>query len=601
VRFDKLSISNNRALLLAMTWLASAAVHNAVVQAFPLAPSNGVLPPTPQSTSPALTPPVPRLVIPGVNERPFGLTQGPKLLVKAFHLIGVHDMPQYGIRVAAAERILARALAKQPPRGYAINQLQAIAAEVANYYHSKGLVLAQAFVPAQTVVNGVVTVEVLPATLAGVRIIGNRGYSKRVLRRPLKTLLGQPINKDAIESALLTINGYPGVSAFGVLSAGRRLGTSDLTLRVQKVARANGNFSIDNEGVGVSGKYRAQIGVTLNDPFGLADKLQFSGMYEFDPQHHSEHGTYGGAAYTVPVLTANDFLDVSYYTNAYVIGGLSGSLQLLHATGHSSIAQLGYQHKFSPSRLGSSSVGVAFDVKRASFTADGTKLFQDNLSTVRLDYKWTRIDARFHGINQLLLAYVHGFNNLLGALGTYKPAANPNASRYGATGQFNKVALSIQRLQRLTSNISLLLHVQGQESTDPLVSLEQLSLAGPDAVRAYPVATELVDKGLIGTAELIVGAPGFANRPAFRGRTWGQELQFSLFVDYGAGWLNGFSTSVPEPTNTRYVNLGGWGGAVQFNVPGRIFARVDVATPVTARLPGTGSGPEYFFRMGISF
>ncbi len=601
MRFDKSSISHNRASLLVIAWLASAAVHNAMVQASPLAPSNGVLPPTPQSTSPGLIRHVPRLVIPGVNERPFGLTQGPKLVVKAFHLIGVHDMPQYGIHVAAAERILAQALARQPPQGYAINQLQAIAAEVANYYHSKGLVLAQAFVPAQTVVNGVVTVEVLPATLASVRIIGNRGYSKRVLRRPFKDLLNQPINKDAIESALLTINGYPGVSAFGVLSAGRQLGTSDLTLRVQKVARADGSFSVDNEGVAVSGKYRSQIGVTLNDPFGLADKLQFSGMYEFDPQHHSEHGTYGGAAYTVPVLTPNDFLDVSYYTNAYVIGGLGGSLQLLHATGHSSIAQLGYQHKFAPSRLGRSSVGVAFDVKRASFTAEGTKLFQDNLSTVRLDYKWTRIDARFHGINQLLVSYVHGFNNLLGALGPYKPTANPNASRYGATGQFNKVAISIQRLQRLSSNISLLLHVQGQESTDPLVSLEQLSLTGPDAVRAYPVAADLVDKGLIGTAELIVGAPGFANRPAFRGRTWGQELQFSLFMDYGAGWLNDFSTSVPEPTNTRYVNLGGWGGAVQFNVPGRIFARIDVATPVTARLPGMGSGPEYFFRMGISF
>lgn len=601
MRLGKPSTGSIKGFLLAAAFLATGIMPTAMAQQLPPNPPGGVLPPTPQSTRPSPPAPTARLVIPGVNERPLGLTQGPKIVVKAFRLKGAVDLPRYGIRVSQARAILNKALAKQPAQGYAINQLQAIAAQVADYYHGKGLVLAQAFVPAQTVRDGTVTVEVLPAKLGAVHVVGNKWYSAGILTRPFRDLIGQPIDKDAIESALLTVNNSPGVSTFGVLAAGREVGTSDLTLRVQKVTRVQGEVSVDNEGVGVSGQYRTQVGLTVNDLLGLADQLQLSGMYEFDPKHRVEHGVYGGAAYTLPIFTLRDFLEFSYYTNAYVVGGLAGNLQLVHPTGHSSIAEIGYRHDFAPSRLGTASVGIAFNVKRASFSASGAKLFQDNLSTVRLDFKWTRIDTRFDGVNQLMLSYVHGFKNLLHSLGNYNPQASPNASRYGASGEFNKGAISVQRLQRISSSVSLLLHVQGQETNDPLVSLEQLSLGGPNAVRAYPVADVLVDKGVIGTAELIVGAPGFADHPAFRGRTWGQELQFSLFVDYGAGWLNDFSASVIEPANARYVNIGGWGGAVQFNVPDRVFARIDVATPITARLPGNGRDPQYFFRLGVSF
>jgi hemolysin activation/secretion protein len=587
--------------LSAAVWLAAGILSSASAQTRPVSPPGGVLPPTPQSTQPALPSAVPPLVIPGVNERPFGLTQGPKIVVKAFRLVGAVDLPQYDIRVSQAQQILNAALAKEPAQGYAINQLQAIAGEVADYYHAKGLVLAQAFVPAQTVRDSTVTVQVLPATLAAVRVVGNKWYSDWVLTRPFKGLINQPIDKDAIESALLTVADYPGVSAFGVLAAGRELGTTDLTLRVQSVKRVGFDISADNEGVAVSGQYRTQLGVTVNDPFGLADKLQLSGMYEFDPSIGAEHGVYGGAEYTIPLFSPRDFIELSYFTNTYIIGGLSGDLAALHPKGNSAVSELGYRHDFAPSRLGSASLGLAFDVKRATFQANGAELFKDDLSTAHLDFNWTRIDTRFDGVNQLLLSYEHGFKNLLGSLGEYDANATPHASRYGATGEFNKGVLSLQRLQRISSSVSLLLHVQGQETSDPLVSLEDLSLTGPDAVRAYSVADVLVDKGAIGTAELIVGAPGFASRPAFAGRTWGQELEFSVFVDYAAGWLNDFVPFASEPTSTRYVNVGGWGGAVQFNVPNHVFARVDVATPITAREPGNGRKPQYWVRLGVSF
>jgi hemolysin activation/secretion protein len=585
-------------LLFAAAGVCSATGFVSIAAAQGVSPPGGVPPIAPRSTQPSLPSPAAPLVIPGINERPLGLTEGPKIAVKAFRLEGVVDLPKYGVRASDARKILDDAVAKEPAQGYAINELQAIAGHLADYYHAKGLVLAQAFVPAQRVVDGTITVQVLVGKLEAVRVTGNKHYSTGVLMRPFKHLVGQPVDKDDVESALLTLTGYPGVTAFGVLAAGRELGSTDLTLRVQREKKVALDVSVDNEGVAVSGQYRAQVGLTVNNLFGLADQLQLSGMYAFDPSTSSEHGTYGGASYTIPIFSPRDFIELSYFTNAYIVGGLAADLQLTNPKGKASVGELGYRHDFAPSRLGSASIGAAVDVKRATFSANGTEIFKDDLSTAHIDFHWDRIDTRFRGVNQLLLSYEHGFKNALGSLGDYDPNVTPRASREDATGEFNKGLLSLQRLQRISSNVSLLLHVQGQETSDPLVSLEQLSLAGPDAVRAYSVADVLVDKGGIGTAELIVGAPGFANRPAFGDRTWGQELQFSVFVDYAAGWVNDF---VPGASVTpQYVNLGGWGGAIQFNVPGRVFARIDVATPMTARRPGNGRDPQYYFRLGVS-
>ena len=58
----------------------------------------------------------------------------------------------------------------------------------------------------------------------------------------------------------------------------------------------------------------------------------------------------------MPIFSPRDFLEASYYTNTYVIGGLSGSLTALHPQGQSSVAELGYRHDFAPSRLGSASL-----------------------------------------------------------------------------------------------------------------------------------------------------------------------------------------------------------------------------------------------------
>ncbi len=564
------------------------------------------LPPgaTPGGALPRVEPTVPPaeregelFTIPRVYDRPLGLDEGPRLVVKAFVLEGAVDRPRHGIRVAEAQALLEAARLEQPEEGYTINQLQEVAGRVAAYYRERGFILAQSFVPAQEVRDGTVVVQVLEGRLSGVLVEGNKGYSSKVLVRPFRSLIGAPVDKDSIESALLTLANYPGLTAFGVLGAGQDVGTTNLTLRVQNEDRFRFEAGVDNHGSQFAGEYRGQLTFTFNDLFGLADRLQVLGLYALDSFGGDAHGVYGGLDYEIPLFGPNDSLRLLHLTNAYDVGGITSGLTGVDSEGETSVTEIGYRHDFARSRLGSASVGLALAMKKAEFRTPPSLLFEDDLTVARLDFQWERIDTRFRGVNRLRLSYSHGFDDLLGSLGAYDPNAAATASRLGASGRFDKFSFMLQRLQRLTQYNSLVLRVEGQYTDDPLVSLEQFSLGGPNAVRAYPVSEILAEKGCIASLELVFGAPGIAGRPAFGGRTWGQLVQLSLFADYANGRLN----EPLLPSQDASIDLAGWGGAIQFTMPGRAFARLDVATPITDLEASNGRDPQYYFRLGVTF
>lgn len=568
---------------------------SAQAQIPPGATPGGALPritPAPQAAEPAGD----LFTIPRVSERPLGAEEGPRVVVKTFRLIGAADRPAQGVHVTDLQAVLEKARKEQPAEGFTVNQLQGVADKVSEVYHQKGFILAQAFIPAQSVRDGEIVVQVLEGRLSGVTVEGNKSYSSKALLRPFGPVIGSPVEKSSIESALLTLTNYPGVSAVGVLGAGQDVGTTNLTVRVQSEDPFEFETSIDNEGSRFAGKNRAQASAAFNDLLGIADRLRAYALYAFDREDSNANGLYGGISYDAPVFSPRDALHVGYAHNAYEVGNVTEDIAALESKGDSDIAELGYRHTFLPSRLGSSNVGLTVARKEAVFKQLHADRFKDTLSTLTVDYDWNRIDTRFRGINQFAIGYSHGFKNVAGSLDDYDVTAAVPASRFGATGDFDKVTLNTQRLQRIAGSVSFLLRVSGQYSSDRLVSLEQVSLGGPDSVRAYPVAEVLADKGGTATGELIVGAPGFADRPAFGNRTWGQVLQLSLFFDYGLGEVND-----PLPNQLGTIHLAGYGGAVQFNLPGRAFARVDVAKPTSDLEPTNGKDTQFYFRLAVTF
>ncbi|MFC4313212.1 ShlB/FhaC/HecB family hemolysin secretion/activation protein [Steroidobacter flavus] len=581
-----------------LSGVLAAAPATALAQAIPPAA-------TPGGSLPRVEPAVPApenkgelLEIPKVHERPASADDAPRIVVKVFRLTGAADHLERDLRVGDAQAALDAALAGQPVTGFSIGQLQEIANSVATLYREHGYILTQAWLPRQDVVDGTVTIQVLEGQLSDIVVEGNSQYSTRTLERPFAALIGAPVERDSLEAALLTLRNYPGVTAFGVLGAGRESGSSQLTVRVQSEDRFVLDAALDNYGSQFAGEYRGQLIFTVNDPLGRADRLQLIGLYAIDPDDTGNtHGLYGGLDYEIPLFSPRDSLRFMHLTNAYNVGADAASVTSTDTEGETRVDEIGYRHDFPRTRLGSASVGLAFNVKSSEFRAPPAVLYEDKLTTVRLDAQWNRIDTRFRGSNSIAFSYTRGFKDLLDSLDDYRANTAGSASRFGASGEFDKLSLRVQRLQRVTQNASLMFRMDGQYSSDPLVSLEQFSLGGPDSVRAYSVSEELAEKGGVATLELALNAPGFANRPAFDGYSWGQVLQLSLFADYAYGEFN-------EPrigSLQESVELSGVGIGVQFSAPGNFFLRADVATPLSNAEPGNGRDPQYYARFGASF
>ncbi len=565
-------------------------------------------PSAPASSAPdTLAPAGDLLTIPRVAERPLTAEESPRIKVAAFELSGAVANPGVGLTIADVQEILDQAVRAQPETGYTIADLEGVADKVTKLYQDKGLVVAKAFIPAQDVREGKITVRVLEGKLSAIVVEDNKAYSTKTLLRPFETLLGAPVAKDQIESALLTLTNYPGLNAFGVLSAGQDVGTTKLTVRVQKEDRVDFDLGVDNAGSHLSGENRATLAMNVNNLFGRADRLRAYALYGFDTEDSNASGLYGGFQYELPVFDSRDFLYIGAATNSYDIGNVSEDFATSEPAGDALEAQMGYRHAFSPSRVWSGNLGAELQWKTSTFESDGLDLYEDTLTVLHASFDMSYVDQRFRGVNQLALAYSHGFDDLLGSLGEYDPSPG-GASREDATGRFDKVIFNLSRLQRLTKGSSLLFNVRGQYSSDPLLSLEQVSLTGPNAVRAFRVTERagtgdfqnsesgLADSGAVATLEWIFSFPGLSDRPAFGNRTWGQVLQLSLFADYGHGELN----DIESASIDKEFDVGGWGGSIQFNVPDRVFLRVDVAKPFTNDNPDSEDVQAYF-RFGVHF
>ncbi|MBB6095558.1 hemolysin activation/secretion protein [Povalibacter uvarum] len=558
-------------------------------QPLPPAATPGGLQPRPPQELPndaAFTP----FMVPRVPDRPLGIDEGPRVRVSRFELVGAAtqpDVPRHEV-----DSVLTTAIAEQPAEGYTVNQLHEIAGKVAERYRAHGLILAQAVIPAQEIHGGVVNVLLLEGSLNDVHFEGQSMYSPNTLARPFKNLLQRPVRKDDIESALLYLADYPGLSAFGMFQAGDRIGTTDLLIKTQREERFTLDTTIDNQGSQYSGEYRANLGLTINDPLGQADKLNVYGLYAFDPDDSDSKGMYGGIDYVTPLFGPRNELQASYSHNLFEVGKL---LRQLGIKGTTDIAQVSYTRNLVKTRLTDAAALASFAHKDAEFEQQGAITANDVLSVGGLGFRFSQIGLRSRGITQLSFNYSHGFSDLLGSLADYDEQPGVKASRLDASGAFDKITGQVQRYQRITQNNALLVRLSGQYSDDILVSLEQFSIGGPDTVRAYPTAEFLADTAGFASLEWIINAPGFASRPAFGGKTWGQILQVSLFADYATGRLN-----LALPGEDDDFDLYGWGGSLQLNLPNRYFARIDVATPLSEQEPSNERDPQYFFRFGFT-
>jgi hemolysin activation/secretion protein len=585
--------------------------------------------------------------IPPTIERPLDTGEGERLFVKRFKLAGVEDRPVQGIlreeldalvermRVerqridevgedgftdqeraeiagfmrevvarpdldmafgeyqALVDRL--RALKAEREAGMTIGEMQQIAAAVTQYYRNAGFVLAQAYIPAQEVIGDEVVIEVLEGRLGSVVVEGNESYSDELLAKPFRELIDAPVTASPIETAILAVNDYPGVAAFGVFQPGTQVGGTDLVLRVQDEKPFYATVRADNHGTRFTGEYRAFADFTWNNPTRAGDRLTGTVLYQFDPQN----SWFGALEYERPLRPGLSF-GLGAQKNPFDVGA---ELTELGFSGESEIFRAYLRKSLARSRRRNGYAYLGFKRSDSTSSRESLLIAEDRLAMLEADLTFDSLDTRAQAINLGSIGGAVGLGDLFGGCDRRcAESATVPPSRQGSNGEyasndFWKLTGSYSRLQRMMADQSLLVRLDGQLSRSLLTSLEQFDIGGPASVRAYPVSEFLADSALFASLEYTFNAPGFSDVPAFRGYTWGEILRVSFFADYAHGRVN-------KPTvsdGNGVVNAAGLGAGLAFSLPGEFDWRLQYAHKLGHGRASDGDSARWWLDVTLLF
>jgi hemolysin activation/secretion protein len=538
-------------------------------------------------------------VIPPMAERPLDITEGDRIATTGFRVRGVTAVPELGISPASVQRLadglyeliasdeplsidaaLARAGERRAPSiaGLTVGQMQKVAEQIALHLRGAGLVLAQAYVPVQEVdVDGLITIDVMDAKLGKVVVEGAKRMPPSLIAASADPLQDGPLTKDRIESAMLSAQTLPGTAVLGTFRPGSNTGETDLVLKVQNEKTFEFRLGGDNYGTEFAGEYRARADAVVNNPSGFGDQLALTLLQAFHPTDTA----FGSLRYSLNPGTPRTRVHLRAERAAFVAD--NQTFKVLGVEGDNETYEAGLRHDLRRTRTLTATSGLSLQARRADVKfkdISALKLDDDDLRVANLDFTAQRFDTRFKGVDFIDASVRFGRDQAT----DFEIVSNDE--------RYHAVRLGYSRYQRLTDAQTLLLVARGQGSPDVLPSLERFSLGGPDSVRAYPVSEILSDRGILGSLEYRVGAPGFSTRPSpFRGTPWGQVLQFIAFYDYAWGELTAFEGS---------DEIHGVGGGLLFTGAGVNF-KLTGATPQGSIDPSDDDNFRVYSEISVTF
>ncbi len=511
-------------------------------------------------------------------------------LVAAHPALGGGRAPElYGLNAAeleALDEVLMRA-AEQPGQAagvtigqtvdllrrqrheFTVGQMQTVANAVTAYYRDRGLFLAQAVVPAQTIgEDAIVEIRVIEDTLGQVIVEGQTRYSAKTVARKARRLRGEVISAAALESQLLRTSDYPGLRTFGTFRPGANVGESDLVLQVLEESSWQAEAGLDNYGTELTGEIRGRASGSWNSPLGQGDQLSLSLVQSLSPANNS----FGKLGYTMPLGASDYRLGLSASFNDFTLD--DGNFSTFNIEGDTSIIRLDGLWQWRRSRFFNAHFGLELVSEKSElgFTGQGIGTINDDqVDKLGLSWGMDRVDSRYGGINVIAVSVESGSRDFLSQLDN-SPASE----------DFSLLNFSYSRLQSLWAGHSALIRLRAQFTGDALSSLEQFSMAGPDAVRAYPVSEVLTDEGLFASLEYRLPGP---DRAGPWGRNWRDLLRFDVFVDYAYGSSGNDEIAAATGTSANFSEvLSGLGLGVNFGVPGRLSSQLLISAPLSSRI-----------------
>jgi hemolysin activation/secretion protein len=415
-----------------------------------------------------------------------------------------------------------------------LNDLDDLADKISSYYHDHGYPLAVAYVPAQTLRDGVVRIAVVEARYGKVELQNQSAVGNYPLSATLAPLQpGNPVSDYGLERSLLLLSDIPGALVNSVMRPGDADGTSDLVVNVTSAPRYTGTLGLDNYGNAYTNRVRLSGTFDVNGLFHQGDLLDFSGVSSGADMN------YGHIGYRYLLDGQGTTLGLGVTGLDYRLGnGLSD----LHAHGTATTQSVNLSQPFIRNTRGNLYAQVEFDHKRLYDDIDiadlETHRHEDNLVlTVAGDQRDSTGVTNFNVSGSYGRLYLDNFQTLFD-------------DYFGArtAGDFVKWDYSLSRLQQLNPTNALYFGFSGQHANKNLDTSEQFYLGGPNTVRGYDVGVVSGAEGNLATIEY---------RHDFTFSLLPGPWQASAFVD--SGHVQAYKDPFLPGTNSARLNSVGVG------------------------------------------
>ncbi len=513
---------------------------------------------------------------------------GPQFEVRAFRVLGATQVPQADVQAVLAPWL---------HRALVFADLQDAARGVAELYRQRGW-LARAFWPAQDLLEGELTLQVLEARLGQVRFDdGGADPSDAALRFDRNRLValvkarqasGEPLSLQNVDRALHVINNTPGLRAAAVLAPGDAAGLTDIVVQAQDQPLLSGHLTADNHGNRASGQARSTASVALSSPTRQGDELVLSSQTS-SPGNYTHH-----LQYSLPWGVDGLRFGVNSSVLRYRLRG-----EFAAAQGQGSARTWGLKARYPLTP----DLGLQLAAERRHYqnNAGGLQVSDKTLTglTATLSGDWTAIKTKLRRAqaggeaqlaSQLIYSAIDSAPAGAGAGAAAAPAATPwsislmqgqvnlqaNPSNLAAdaagprtAGSSTRLAWSLAHLQPLSATNTFVVSTSGQWAASNLDSADKFSLGGPQGVRAYPSLEGSGDTGWLANVEW-----RHSSHPG---------LQLIAFYDVGQVHINRVPDFAAAPANNTVrlqgVGLGlNWRPSPHYSVQG-VLARRLGSTP----------------------
>lgn len=488
----------------------------------------------PKSKPPSIQVPLPPEAIPG------------KIVVKRFEVVG---------STVFSSTELNRVLKPYTSRPISFIELLQAQTAVTQLYVARSYLTSGAYLPPQTIKNGVVKLKVVEGKIAEIKIRGTKRLNPNYIRDRLAVATKPPLNQTKLLTALQLLQLNPVIATISAeLSTGVEPGTSFLQLDIVEADPFAVKLGFDNQRSPSVGSNRRILEVNHNNFFGWGDRFNVSYI------NTDGSDSLNNLSYTLPVNARNGTIELAYsLTNNEVIEQPFDTLDINTET---NLWELTYRQPLYQTPQREFSAGLTVSRQHSETTLLGfpfplsrgaNNQGETTISAVRLFQEFSDRDET------QVLALRSQFSLGVDAFDATTNRDAPDSNFFAWRGQ-------AQYLRLLNRNLTLLLRSDLQLSDRALVPIEQFSLGGGLTVRGYRQDTLLADNGLFASAEL---RAALLNYPQSK-----TTLELVPFFDFGTAW-NSDGTEV-NPNTISSVGVG-----LRFVRGDSFNARLDWGIPLT--------------------